>query len=153
MHKRYFHEPYVNNDFRHKICISKSHLCYMEQHSSNFVMQDSCSASTQPGEADKHATTQYGGRMWNFKQLSHSRCSISAFDVSHTANEIPKMNCMDRADEEPFMDNTTEVSTFCSSTDRFYPWMRQPSINLRSIKITESGEIRCFEVNEIYLFD
>ncbi|XP_057175729.1 homeobox protein Hox-C3a [Triplophysa rosa] len=58
------------------------------------------------------------------------------------------MNCVDRADGDPFMDNTTErdkknnVSTFCSSTEMFYPWMRQPGINLRSIKVRESGDSR-----------
>lgn len=158
MHKLSFHEPYVNNAFLQKICINKSHLCYMEQHFSHCVLQESCSASTQPGGARNHPA-QYGGSMWNFKQLSHSRCSISAFDVSRPANETPKMNCMDRADGEPVMDSTTErdkknkVSTFCSSTERFYPWMRQPSINLRSIKVRESGERRCFGLNEIYWFE
>lgn len=159
MHKVYFHEPYVNNSFLHKTCSNKSHLCYVEQNFSHCVLQESCSASTQPGEAKKHATTLYGGRMWNFKQLLHCRCSISAFDVGRPANETPKMNYLDRADGEPFMDNTTEgqkkntVSTFCSSTERFYPWMRQPSINLRSIKVRESGKRICIGVNEIYWFE
>lgn len=110
--------------------------------------RESSSARTKPDEANKHSTLQYEGRLWNLKQLSNSRCSVSAFDVIHPANETPMTKYVERANGEPFMSSTTEkdksnmLSTSCSSTERFYPWMRQPTINLRSIQVRESGDSR-----------
>lgn len=119
--------------------------------------RESSSARTQPDEANKHSALQYEGGLW--KQLSHSRCSVSAFDVSHPANETPMTKYVEQADAEPFMSSTTEkdksnmLSTSCSLTKRFYPWMRQPTINLRSNQVRESGHSRgaeCSSKTEVW---